>query len=263
MPYVISHGVRIHYETVGDGPPIVLAHGGTGNSSMWKHAGYLDNLSGYRCILIDRRGHGFSETPRDAVECGMEQHVADIVAVLDALHIERAAYWGYSAGGSVGFAFVARHPDRVSAFIASGADGKPYREESVQRFRETDPLRALRSFDENEEGVPAPPWLKEMPPSDLDAYLKDYQAYISDSSACLKWGGEENALPRIYIPTLIICGSKEDPDRESEAEAQRLQNGRAVILEGFGHIGAFLRPDLSLPIVKGFLKEVGIDPESS
>jgi pimeloyl-ACP methyl ester carboxylesterase len=142
-------------------------------------------------------------------------------------------------------------------------DSKPYTELSVQRLQDTDPLEALRSFDENEEGVPAPPWLKEMPRNDLDVYLRDYQAYISDCSAWLKWGGEEDALPGISTPTLIICGSKEDPDRGSEAEAQRLENGRAVVLEGFGHIGAFLRSDLSLPRVKAFLEEVGIEPESS
>ncbi|HEX9907655.1 MAG TPA: alpha/beta hydrolase [Thermoplasmata archaeon] len=63
MPYVTGNGVRIHYETVGHGPPIILAHGGTGNSSMWRLAGYLDELNGHRCILIDRRGHGLSEKP--------------------------------------------------------------------------------------------------------------------------------------------------------------------------------------------------------
>lgn len=263
MPYVTSNGVRIHYEVVGQGPPIVLAHGGAGNGSMWRLAGYLDNLSGYRCILIDRRGHGLSETPRDAAECSMERQVSDVVAVLDVLHIDRTVYWGFSAGGAVGFAFVARHPDRVSAFISAGMDSKPYTEQSVQRHQDTDPLEALQSFDVDEEGVPVPLWLKKMSGNDLEVYLRDYQAYISDCSAWLKWGGEWDALPRIQTPTLIICGSKEDPDRESEAEAQRLQNGRAVILEGFGHIGAFLRPDLSLPIVKGFLKEVGIEPEPS
>jgi len=262
VPYVTSNGVRIHYEAVGQGPPIVLAHGGAGNSSMWRLAGYLDDLSGYRYILIDRRGHGFSETPRDAAECSMERHVSDIVAVLDALHIERAVYWGYSAGGSVGFAFVARHPDRVSAFISAGMDSKPYSEQSVQRLQDTDPMKALQSFDEDEEGVAAPPWLKQMSQSDIEVYLRDYQAYISDCSAWLKWGGEWDALPRIQTPTLIMCGSVEDPDHESEAEAIRLQNGRAVLLEGLGHLGAFLRSDLSMPIVKGFLKDLGIKPES-
>jgi pimeloyl-ACP methyl ester carboxylesterase len=262
VPYVTSNGVRIHYETIGQGPPIVLAHGGTGNSSMWRLAGYLDDLGGYCCILIDRRGHGFSETPHDAAECSMERHVSDVVAVLDGLHIDRTVYWGFSAGGAVGFALVARQPDRVSAFISAGMDSKPYTEQSVQRLQDTDPLEALQSFDEDEEGVPVPLWLKKISENDLEVYLRDYQAYLSDCSAWLKWGGEWDALPRIQTPTLIICGSLEDPDRESEAEATRLQNGRAVLLEGLGHHGAFLRPDLSIPIVKGFLNDVGIKPES-
>jgi pimeloyl-ACP methyl ester carboxylesterase len=141
-------------------------------------------------------------------------------------------------------------------------DSKPYTEQSVRRLQDTDPLKALQSFDEDEEGVPVPLWLKKMSGNDLEVYLRDYQAYISDCSAWLKWGGEWDALPRIQTPILIICGSLEDPDRESEAEAGRLQNGRAVLLEGLGHHGAFLRPDLSIPIVKGFLKDVGIKPES-
>lgn len=263
MPYVRNNGVRIHYEVVGHGPPIVLAHGGTGNSSMWKLAGYLDGLRGYRCILIDRRGHGLSEKPRDAADHSMEHHVSDVVAVLDALHIREAAYWGWSAGGAVGFALVARHPERIAACVVQGMDSKPYTEQGVQRLRDTEPLKALQGFDENEEGVAVPPWLKDMPESDLETYLRDYEAYISDSSAWLKWGGEWDSLPRIRTPTLIMCGSKEDPDRESEAEAGRLKNGRVAFLDGLGHTGAFLRPDLSIPIVKAFLKDLGIEPESS
>ena len=216
MSYVTNNGVRIHYKTVGNGPPIVLGHGGTGDSSMWKQAGYLDGLSGYRCILIDRRGHGLSEKPRDATDYGMEQQVSDIIAVLDALHIRRATYWGWSAGGSVGFALVARHPDRISAFIALGADSTPYHEESVQRLRDTDPLKAIQSIDENEEGAALPPWLMKLSGSDLEMYLRDYEAHISEGSAWCKWSGEWDALPRIQTPTLIMCGSKEDPDRDSE-----------------------------------------------
>ena len=258
MPYVTSNGVRIHYESVGSGPPIILGHGGTGNSSMWRQAGYLDGLSGYRCILIDRRGHGLSEKPDDTNDYGMEQQISDILAVLDALRISRATYWGFSAGGSVGFALVARRPDRVAAFIAGGADSKPYPEQSAQSFRDEDALKDLQSIDENEEGVVIPHWAKELSGSDLEMYLRDYEAHISERSAWSKWSGEWDSLPRIETPTLIMCGSREDPGRESEVEAKRLQNGRAVILDGFGHIGAFLRSDLSIPIVKAFLGEVGV-----
>lgn len=260
MPYVTSHGVRIHYETFGRGPPIILAHGGNGNSVMWKLAGYIDGLKGFRCILIDRRGCGLSGRPPDVTGYGMEEQVSDIVAVLDALHIRRAAYWGFSAGGTVGYALIARHPDRVSAFINSGGDSKPYDELAAQRHRDMGAEEFLKGFNDDEEGVKLPHWLKAMPERDFEAFKSDFETHTSECSEWAKWSGEWEALPRISTPTLIICGSKEDPNHESEVEAKRLQNGRAVFLEGLGHVGSFLRTDISIPIVKAFLGEVGIRP---
>ena len=53
----------------------------------------------------------------------MECYVSDVIAVLDTLEIERAAFWGYSSGCWVGYALAATHPERVEALIASGAIG--------------------------------------------------------------------------------------------------------------------------------------------
>ena len=44
MPFVERDGVCIHYEVVGAGPPVVLLHGAAGDSTMWRHAGYVDGL---------------------------------------------------------------------------------------------------------------------------------------------------------------------------------------------------------------------------
>jgi len=263
VQYVTNNGVRIHYETVGRGPPIVFSHGGNGNSTMWKLAGYLDGLRGYRCILVDRRGCGLSEKPLDPTGYGMEEQVSDIVAVLDALHIRRATFWGFSAGGAVGFALVVRHPERVAAFIAAGADSKPYDEKSPRSHRDLGAEKFIRNFNDSEEGVTLPSWLKEMPKRDFEVFKSDFETHTSELFEWVKWRGEWDALPRIQTPTLILCGSKEDPDRESEKEAKRLQNGRAIYLEGLGHVGAFLRADLSLPIVRKFLKDVGVGPTKS
>jgi len=71
-------------------------------------------------------------------------------------------------------------------------------------------------------------------------------------------GGPDSPL----AVTALRC-SKQDPNRESEEEAKRLQNGRVIFLEGLGQVGAFLRSDLSIPIVKTFLKDLGIKPKSS
>jgi pimeloyl-ACP methyl ester carboxylesterase len=256
VPSITNTGVRIHYETVGRGPPIILVHGGLSNSTAWKSAGIVDGLRGYRCILVDRRGYGLSEKPRNVTGYGMEEQVSDIVAVLDALRIRRAIYWGHSNGGYIGFAMVARHPDRVAAFIASGAGSKYLDEQFVQWLRDEGAQKFTRNL-ESEEGVAFPPWLWKQ------FHESDFEVLISECSEFVKWGGERDALPRIQTPTLILVGSKEDSDRESEEDAKRLQNGRAIILEGLGHVGVILRPDLSLPVVKAFLKEVGVGHKSS
>ena len=254
MPYVTNNGVRIHYETVGHGPPIILVHGGLSNGAAWEPAGILDGLRGYRCILVDRRGYGLSEKPRNVTGYSMEEQVSDIVAVLDALRIRRAIYWGHSNGGFIGFAMVVRHPDRVAAFIASGAGSKYPDEQFVQHLRDIGAQKFTHNL-ENEEGVAYPPWLWKQ------FHESDFEVLISECSEFVKWGGEWDALSSVQIPTLILVGSREGSDLESEEDAKRLQNGRAIVLEGLGHVGAILRPDLSLPIVKAFLKEVGVAPK--
>ncbi len=66
MPYADNEGVRIFYEVVGDGPPLVLQHGMMMSLRRWSMAGYVDALkSKYRLILIDARGHGQSDKPHD------------------------------------------------------------------------------------------------------------------------------------------------------------------------------------------------------
>ena len=55
MTFVERGGVRIHYETVGEGPPVVLLHGAAGGRTTWRHAGYMDGLFRFRCVLVDSR----------------------------------------------------------------------------------------------------------------------------------------------------------------------------------------------------------------
>jgi pimeloyl-ACP methyl ester carboxylesterase len=70
MPYADSQGVRIHYQTVGTGPPIVLQHGFSESIEDWFDCGYVDALKlDYRLILVDARGHGGSDKPHDPRAC--------------------------------------------------------------------------------------------------------------------------------------------------------------------------------------------------
>ncbi|MGB8516046.1 MAG: alpha/beta fold hydrolase, partial [Pseudolabrys sp.] len=55
----------------------------------------------FRLVLVDARGHGASDKPHDRASYVWPISVADILAVVDDLDIERAAFWGYSMGGAI------------------------------------------------------------------------------------------------------------------------------------------------------------------
>jgi pimeloyl-ACP methyl ester carboxylesterase len=95
----------------GDGPPVYAAHGITANHLMWERVAHL--LRGdVRLIAPDLRGRGDSAALPGPY--GMAAHVADAVATLDHLGIDRATIVGGSMGGYVSVLLAARHPDRVS-----------------------------------------------------------------------------------------------------------------------------------------------------
>jgi len=112
-------GARLHYAVEGDGPPLVLHLGAGCDSDLWRAAGYLEPLATtYRCVLFDHRGHGRSDRPRGADANQINRYVGDVVALLDQLGLERAAFWGYSNGGTVGLKVAQEHPTRINALMA-------------------------------------------------------------------------------------------------------------------------------------------------
>jgi pimeloyl-ACP methyl ester carboxylesterase len=66
MPFADNQGVRIHCQTVGNGPALVLHHGTLGSGADWANLGYADAMKeDHRLILLDSRGHGESDKPHD------------------------------------------------------------------------------------------------------------------------------------------------------------------------------------------------------
>lgn len=64
MPYADNEGIRIHYKTEGEGPPLVLHHWSLGTMESWYDYGYVSALKGdYRLVLLDARGNGGSDKP--------------------------------------------------------------------------------------------------------------------------------------------------------------------------------------------------------
>jgi pimeloyl-ACP methyl ester carboxylesterase len=118
--YVEVGGARLWVEDDGDGPAILFLHGGLGDSRLWEPVAARLRDS-FRCVRYDFRFFGRSEGPDEEWSS-----VDDVVGVLDALGIDRAAVVGLSMGGGVALRVAQEHPDRVTAVVHVAGAVRPF-----------------------------------------------------------------------------------------------------------------------------------------
>jgi pimeloyl-ACP methyl ester carboxylesterase len=229
----------IHHEAEGSGFPVVLHTGGAGDLRMWRMAGYVDGLEGYRVVLVDHRGRGRTP-PADSYTPG--DMAADVLEVMDSLGEERFAFWGYSMGARVGYELAAHAPGRVVALVASGGIDSP--DEDPAEWQETaDAVRSggLRSVLGD---APSPAWLLDhLCETDDEVFARSCEDFAGWSPWPL--------FPQIEAPTLIVAGEHEA--EHVGAAVAAFPNVESVILPGLGHIDGWARSDLVLPHARRFL----------
>ncbi len=133
MAVVDVNGARLWYDEVGEGPAVLLLHGGLGDSGLWEPVAPL-LAERFRTIRTDLRFFGRSVGP--AVPWSWQE---DAIGVLDELGVERAALVGLSLGGKLALDIALAYPDRLWAVAVvapglGGHDGAAYTEEHEARF---------------------------------------------------------------------------------------------------------------------------------
>ncbi len=108
-----SRGLTMHLRSWGEtGPPLVLLHGLGSTSRIWELVAPL-MVERFRVLAPDQRGHGLSTKPETGY--GWADVCDDLIALLDALGLERVALMGHSWGADVALEFAVRHPERLEA----------------------------------------------------------------------------------------------------------------------------------------------------
>ena len=120
MPHAITcDKVRLHYEEVGQGTPLLFVHEFAGDHRSWEPQ-IREFGKRYRCIAYAARGYPPSDVPDDAGTYSYHHVMRDCVAVLDNLKIDSAHIVGLSMGGYTTLQVALSHPTRVRSMTLAG-----------------------------------------------------------------------------------------------------------------------------------------------
>ncbi len=118
MPKISANGLNFHYQQAGSGPDVVLIHGVTGDLSIWFLCEAMGVLArSFRVTAYDLRGHGYSDVPRDGYT-SFDQ-ATDLLAIMDALEIDKAMVVGHSFGAVIAMHAAALFPTRIDSVVLS------------------------------------------------------------------------------------------------------------------------------------------------
>ena len=263
MPEKTINNIRVHYVCSGKGAePVVLVHGFTTSHAMWYRQIPALAAAGYRAVAYDVRGHG--DTERAGEGCDMDTLVADLLALLDSLDIERAHIAGLSMGGIIGQRFCLDHPERAIPLTASDTfPGRPDQDtllifdEHVEIVRR-EGLSGLFDHILEHPALPVAPDFQ-VPLEAMEAYRKDFMKndayslarFVEMFRSLPDWTAE---LGSLKMHALLIAGSLDWP---CMAPMQRMHgaitDSEFRIIEGAGHSSAIEKADQWNGLFLGFL----------
>jgi pimeloyl-ACP methyl ester carboxylesterase len=260
-PYATNRldGVRTYFEDSGGTAPPVLFYTGFADPLEVPKASALARAlrDDFRLIFADHRGQGRSGKPTDVYAYALATRVADVIAVLDTLDIDRAHFLGSSWGARLGYAVGEHAPERLLSLVLCG--NQPYawnlgsptadavaaaiaasRREGMTGFVETFESELDYRFPE-----PQRTWtLESNDPAALDAA---WQSVPTE-------GPISEDLKRWHVPCLICTGEADEMHEDAERAAGEIPGARFVSLAGHSHLSAFYEADaVLLPHIRDLL----------
>ena len=272
MPYAAaSDGVKLYYEEVGAGLPIVLVHEFADDVRGWA-AQVKFFARRYRTIAFNARGYPPSDVPEDAERYSQARAAEDIKAVLDHLRLPRAHVVGLSMGGYATLHFGLKDPDRALSLTVAGAGYGSGSADRATFHRDTE--HVIAQFEQG--GMEKVAEFYTRGPTRVQFLAKDpvgwkefYERFASGSArghANTMRGVQrrrpsifelERELERLEVPTLIMTGDEDEPCLEPALFMKRkIPTAGLVVIPNAGHAINLEEPDLFNRAVLDFLTAV-------
>jgi pimeloyl-ACP methyl ester carboxylesterase len=244
--YVEHDGARIWYAGYGSGSPVILLHGGIGHSGNWGYQVPVVVGSGHRAVLIDSRGHGRST--RDARPFTYELMASDVLAVMDALRLEKAAVVGWSDGACIALILAMLAPARVAGVFFFACNMDP------SGVREILPSRILgRCFGRHARDY-----------AELSATPDQFNEFVNAVSLMMRTQPNYSArdMATIQAPVAIVQGEHDEFIKSEHAEyiARSIRRSELILMPGVSHFAPLQRPEEFNNVMRGFLGKISSSP---
>lgn len=250
MPQLAIADGEIHYEVAGQGHPLILVSGLNGVARYWDPQ-LAEFSARYRVITYDQRGTGTSDHKQR--EFSVDRMAHELVALMDALKIERAHIVGMSTGGAIGQTLAIEEPARVAKLVlcSTWTHCDPWFRRLFEARR-----RMYELCGPELHAMFHPLFL--YPPDYVnahDAEIAEEQKRAPTKSAPVEASiGRIDALlafdrraglARIRAPTLIVAGDNDyiTPSYHAEALARAIPASKLVVFRGGGHSVSKTRPE--------------------
>jgi len=266
-------GTQIYYKDWGNGPVVTFSHGWPLNSDAWDGQMLFLVQRGYRCVAVDRRGHGRSSQPSSGND--MNGYADDLAAVIVALDLTDATLVGHSTGGGEVARYIGRHgTKRVAAAVlvaavpplmlktAANPEGLPIevfdklRSDLTKNQSQFYKDLATLFYGANRPG-------SNVPQGTLDQFwLWSMQAGLLNAYESIKAFSETDFtedLKKFDVPTLVLHGEDDQivPVKDSARKSARLISGaKEIYYPGAPHGLTATHQEKVNADLLAFLKEV-------
>lgn len=207
------------------------------------------------CAAIELRGNGTQKPDPDPSVVNRAGYAEDVLAVADALRVERFTLVGCSLGGVVAFELWHRAPHRIEAMVLLGAfarypDGERVAHDIAAQVRDAGDMRVFGERRAAQLGLP-PARLRE---TVEQMACKTVECYIAATYAT--WTGDyRDALPTIDVPTLVAYGEHDPvaPRALAREIASGISGAEVAEIPGAGHVANADNPDAFNALLREFI----------
>ncbi len=264
-------GVKLHVEEAGSGIPVVFVHEFGGDTRSWEpQMRYF--ARNYRAVAYNARGYPPSEVPEDVSMYGQQRATDDILAVLDALEIDKAHIVGLSMGGFATLHFGFHYPDRALSLTVAGAGYGAHPDVREQFKQESAEVSARILSDTMAEfskiyaiGPTRVQFANKDPRgwAEFAGHLADHSTLGSANTMRAVQGGRPSLydfpeeMQALKVPTLIMNGDEDDPCLDVGLFMKRnIHSSALVLLPRSGHLINLEEPALFNQMLGDFIARV-------